>query len=303
MSYEIYVDKLFVVNFCMNLYIVILIDRATLRTATRRRLIFGALVGALCYMLPFFVGGHVILKLLLGYGIGTLAMLKVTFLFNSLKTFWQIFEKMLLYSFLLGGMMLCVLRLPLARQIGLSTTWGIVGMGAGMTLLLAIVWNRQRKGELCRAILVNKNDKMTISALIDSGNSLVEPISGSPVSIIDKSIFDSFYHNQNLRYRVIPYTSVGKKRGILSGYLIPELQIEVNGMIKKCTNVYVAVRDDVDEENAKRESEQTNSGESVKIILHPQLLEERQKITARENGLKRGLRHDIKGSDTRQNAH
>lgn len=288
MSYEIYVDKLFVVNFCMNLYIVILINRATLRTATRGRLVLGALVGALCYMLPFFVGGHVLIKLLLCYGLGTLGMLRVAFSFTNLKAFWQIFEKLLLYSFLLGGMMLCVLRLPLARQMGLSTTWGIVGMGAGMTLLLSIIWNKQRKDELCRVILVNKNDKVTISALIDSGNSLVEPISGQPVSIMDKSIFDSFYHNQNLRYRVIPYTSVGKKRGILSGYLIPELQIEVNGMVKKCTNVYVAVRNDVDEEMDKQQCEETCQGESVKIILHPQLLEESQE-RRKEKRLKKGI--------------
>ncbi len=301
MSYEIYVDKLFVINFCMNLYILFLINGATLRTATRGRLSMGAFVGALCYMMPFFMTGAVFFKLLLGYGVGTVIMLRIAFSFTNWSTLVQLFQKMLLYSFLLGGMMLCVLKLPFARALGLATTWGFVGMGAAMTLLLSIVWNRQRRGELCRVILVNKNDKITISALIDSGNSLVEPISGMPVSVIDKDIFEHFYQKQNLKFRVIPYTSVGKKRGILHGYLIPELQIEVNGMLKKCTNVYVALRDQENEENNEMCEKQHCEEKRVKIILHPQLLESYG--TVRKKGRKRGWNHDIKGCNAGENAY
>lgn len=296
MSYEIYVDQLFLVNFCMNLYIMLLMDKAALRTATRSRLVIGAFVGAVCYLLPLLVGGHIVVRLLLGYGVGCVLMLRIVFPFRSLRAFWRLFEKMLLYSFLLGGMMLCVLKLPVAAQLGLSTTWGIVCMGAVMTCILAVVWKQRQQSKLCRVILMNKQDKMTITALIDSGNSLMEPISGQPVSILNQSVFDSFYRNQNLRYRVIPYTSVGKRKGILPGYLLPELQIEVDGIIKHCTNVYVAVRNDVEEGG---DEENAHQGESVKIILHPQLLEESKKTVVMTKEQKRGLKYDIKGSNTR----
>ena len=48
MHYELYVDSLFLLNFIMNLYLLILVDNSTLRTATAGRLAAGAAVGALC---------------------------------------------------------------------------------------------------------------------------------------------------------------------------------------------------------------------------------------------------------------
>ena len=51
MVYELYVDSLFLINFVMNLYLLILVDQSCMRTATRMRILLGACVGAVVYVL------------------------------------------------------------------------------------------------------------------------------------------------------------------------------------------------------------------------------------------------------------
>ena len=65
-------------------------------------------------------------------------------------------------------------------------------------------------------------------------------------------------------FRAIPYHSIGKKRGILQGYLLPELKIEIDGEVKLCRDVYVAVSEELC-------GEETLGGQ-VKMILNPALL-------------------------------
>ncbi len=118
MHYELYVDSLFFLNFIMNLYLLILVNRSTFRTATPGRIAAGAALGAAGFLLPF-LGGS------LGMGVaaaGTIAgaagMLFAAFPVRSLRMFLKLLEKLLLYSFGLGGMLLFLVRsLPGARKV------------------------------------------------------------------------------------------------------------------------------------------------------------------------------------------
>jgi stage II sporulation protein GA (sporulation sigma-E factor processing peptidase) len=82
-----------------------------------------------------------------------------------------------------------------------------------------------------------------VTALVDSGNSLVEPISGKPVSVISKDTLNKLRGNEQDIYRAIPYRSIGRS-GILKGYLMQEVEIKLNGVTKVCRDVYVAVPDE-----------------------------------------------------------
>ena len=79
MRYELYADSLLLLNFVMNLYLLILVDRSTLRTATGRRLLLGAAFGAVCYFLPFIWAAPPVLKLSVGFLAGTAGMLLLAF--------------------------------------------------------------------------------------------------------------------------------------------------------------------------------------------------------------------------------
>lgn len=274
MYYELYVDSLFLINFCMNLYLLAIVNRAVWRTATRKRLISGAAAGAALYIVPFLLSGPVWLKVIIGFVPGAVIMILITFQVKNLKAFFKIAEKLMLYTFLTGGILLFLIRrIPGVRE-ALVNVMGIMVMGAFIFLYLSYRRERKdRKSNLCRVTLITGGAQIALDALLDTGNSLREPISGKPVSILDKAVFEELCmvsKNDAMEeipagYRVIPYHSIGKKRGILQGYLIPEMIIESEGITKICKDVYVGISEDI-----------TASDGVYKMILNPQIFGEQQ---------------------------
>lgn len=272
MYYELYADSLFLVNFVMNLYLLLLVNKSFFRTATRRRLILGAAIGALLYFLPFLGVGPWWLRLAVGALLGSTVMIVVAFRVRNLHTFFRILESILMYSILMGGTILLFKRIPWLEQ-RMMGIWGVLGFGAILYLFIGyFAERRDGRTSLCKVTLIGSGSRITVTALLDSGNSLVEPISGKPVSILERDLVLSLWKEEPHFYRAIPYHSIGKKRGILKGYLLPEMQIEVDGVTKICKESYIAV---CDEYIASGE----NGGEGhVKMILNPGLLEEKQEI-------------------------
>ncbi len=262
MQYEVYADSLLFLNFVMNLYLLIPVNQGLLERSGPGRLFAGAGFGAVSYFLPFLLPGALWFKLLAGMGVGTAGMILIAFPVKSLKGFLRILEKLLIYSFFLGGLLLFLIRrLPL-KQRSLINIYGIMGAGAAGFLLLSHFLQKREKSPMCRVTLICGEEQVKITALVDSGNSLIEPVSGKPVSIIEEEVFRRLWKGEEALFRAIPYHSIGKKRGILQGYLLPELLIEADGEMKVCREVYVAVSKELCSEN------------SVKMILHPALLQD-----------------------------
>lgn len=264
MYYEVYIDSLFLINFVMNLYLLELVNRSLMRTATRRRLLGGAALGAVLYLVPFLLVGPVWLKIFLGFVIAAEGMITITFRPKDFRSFLRIAEKLLLYSFLLGGCLLFLIRCFPGIRGYLTNVAGLLGAGSIAFVEISRLLERRRlKQDICRVTLIGNGARITVNALLDSGNSLIEPISGKPVSILEKSVFDGLWRSGYPGgFRVIPYHSIGKKQGILHGYLIPEIQIETEGVIKSCKDVYVGIS-----------NEEINCRDSYRMILHPALLE------------------------------
>jgi sigma-E processing peptidase SpoIIGA len=262
--YELYIDSLFLINFVMNLYLLVLVNRSLLRTATGVRLLLGAGIGAISYLIPFFLPGSGMIKMSLGFLIGAGLMVKVTFRVKTFRAFLRAGEWLLLDTFLMGGGILFILRMfPVLRE-KLVNIFGV--MGLGMLLFLFLSYRKSRKNKehsICKVTLKNEEKKVAVEALVDTGNGLMEPISGKPVSILDQNILENLWQDGLPEfYRVIPYHSVGKKRGILRGYVVPEALIEVEGVTKICRDVCIGVSDD-----------QLASEGSYQMLLNPQLLE------------------------------
>ena len=271
MYYELYGDSLFLINFMMNLLLLLLVNRSLYRTATRWRLVLGAAFGAVSYFVPFFLSGALWFKLLLGLLTGNVLMIVTAFQIRSFRAFFQVLERLLMGAVALGGILTLILKLfPVLRQYTVGI-WGVMGCGwmlyAGMEHFYGRIHSTNA---LCKAIVMNGGSRMTVTALLDTGNSLVEPISGKPVSVVDTDILKGLWEEEPKLYRAIPYHSVGKRRGILKGYLLPELRIDLGGVEKVCKDTYIAVCEEyLSEENGE-------GGVPVKMILNPGLLEEKR---------------------------
>jgi stage II sporulation protein GA (sporulation sigma-E factor processing peptidase) len=262
--YELYIDSLFLINFVMNLYLLALVNRSLLRTASGTRLLVGAGIGAVAYLVPFFLPGIAAVKMVAGFLIGAGLMLKVTFRLKTFRTFLRAGEWLLLDTFLLGGGILFLLRLFPRLRAELVNIFGV--MGLGMLLFLLLSYHKARKNKqnsFCKVTLKNEEKKVAVEALVDTGNGLMEPISGKPVSIMEPNILENLWQDGLPElYRAIPYHSVGKKRGILRGYLVPEALIEVEGVTKICRDVCIGVSE-----------EKIASEGGYQMLLNPQLLE------------------------------
>lgn len=107
---------------------------------------------------------------------------------------------------------------------------------------------------------------LTLDALVDTGNRLKDPLTGSPVVIVEypaltglfseelKVIFNSMEKSDSLnipdefltspwssRFRLIPYTSIGKERGMLIGFRPDEIRIIDDGHVIPVKNVIIGV--------------------------------------------------------------
>ncbi len=293
MRYELYVDSLFLVNFVMNLYILLLVDRSTLRAARPGRLLLAAALGGGCYLFMFLMSLPVPLKLFLGAA-GTVGMLPVAFPVKGLRSLLKLTERMLVFSFCMGGALIFLLRTIPIKEGMLTGIFGVLLAGFVLFLFLGrFPWESRQAEGICPVTLIRGERKVTVQALIDSGNSLVEPISGKPVSVVDEEVFRKLWEEGGQLYRVIPYHSIGKKRGILEGYLLPKLQVELHGMQKEFRDVCIAVSTE------KISTADVSEAESVNMILNPRLLKNEKRGSLKKG--RNGDEYDIKGGNTGKN--
>lgn len=266
MYYELYIDSLFLINFTMNLYVLFLTNRKLGRTATRRRLLLGAALGAAGYCVSFFIPFRFpLVKNLFLFSAVSILMVKITFRHKGLRAFLKICSTMLLYTFLFGGcLMFLFRRVPFLKENAFGI-WGIMGIGGIIYILVSYLYekNSRQKEALCDVCLKNNGHTLSVKALIDTGNSLVEPLSGKPVSILEKEIMEALLADGEPKgFRVVPYRSIGKENGILQAYEISEMIIERDGMKKICNNIYIGISEAA-----------VSAGSNYRMIIHPKLME------------------------------
>ena len=111
-------------------------------------------------------------------------------------------------------------------------------------------------------------------ALLDSGNSLREPISGKPVCIVEAGILAKLWEpGETQGFRAIPYHSVGCSKGILRGFLLPTLLVETEEGRIFFTDIYVAAAGEA----------LSKTGE-YQMLLQPELFEAGTKKAKGEEG-------------------
>ena len=113
-------------------------------------------------------------------------------------------------------------------------------------------------------IKINGIELETI-AMIDSGNMLKEPITGTPVIVVESTLLEEVLPREILnnlekiiggdlegikeetkkeyltRLKLIPYSSLGKQNGMLVGIKPEYIEIENEKQIKKIENVIIGI--------------------------------------------------------------
>lgn len=244
MYYEVYLDSIFLICFCMNRYLLGLTALHLSCAATHGRLWLGAAVGAVGNLLVLlFPAAMMPLRIIL-YAVCLYGMAGITFRCWWGRGLLKIAESLCVCFFLLGGVLVMLLRLLPGKEGWLASGATVLLLGAGCyegIRLLAL--HRRRSEEGCRVTLRGADGRsVQVDGLVDTGNSLREPISGRPVAVLERRIWEELYPGETPSgMRVIPYHSVGKPAGILSGYPMKSIEVELGGIRRICEDVYVAI--------------------------------------------------------------
>ncbi|MCL2287375.1 MAG: sigma-E processing peptidase SpoIIGA [Firmicutes bacterium] len=279
----LYADMLFLVNFLMNTFVLWVVSKITRNKKKTRWLFAGAGIMSLLYTLLIAVEHLQSMNVALSsVGILTLGIL-VTFRLTSAREFIKLMIVAYIISFTVGGLGMALFFLtdiPYAvhfiandRQgFAQAISWqlALAGMAASYVLIklgLKMAAHHTLKRQMLCNVQIFMDDKgASFNALVDTGHSLTEPLSQSPVIIAEFEHVKDFLpdglkvlfyeKNENdltellqeqestfyKRIRMIPFTSIGRTNGMLIGFR-PD-RVAVEGAKETTANVIIGIYND-----------------------------------------------------------
>ena len=164
------------------------------------------------------------------------------FIWNVLILF---ISGMTAFGFTLQSFRKCLLYILLSMALSWLTAgtgggvWmGLIG-GIGIFILcVKLVGHKKTSGNLVPVELHYQNERVSIWALCDTGNNLMDPISGNPVLIVGPKVAAKLIGLTQKQLenpvesvdavpglRLIPYHTVGQNRGLLLGMRLSNIKI------------------------------------------------------------------------------
>ncbi|RGX56533.1 hypothetical protein DWV16_02640 [Anaerotruncus sp. AF02-27] len=266
----VYADVLVVVNYIINLLLLLASGKLLGLVMRRRRLFFAALLGAfgsLIIFLPYIgVWFQALYKLLLAAAMAATA-------FGARP--WQRFLKALLMtfavSFIFAGFLLAVsFFLAPAGMLfyngvvyfDISALMLIFSTTAAyllLSLLEKLFAGRTHEKKLYDVTVSVSGKTVSFKGLADTGSSLREPFSGAPVIVCDRELAGKVRPDESVSFRVIPCLTV-TGQGTLEGFHPDEVTIVGDGKQIKTSDVYIA-------------SSREPIGGEYQALLNPQLVD------------------------------
>ncbi len=276
----VYLDVVLLENLCMN-YIILFATGYILKIKQNHiRELISALLGAIyaivAYMQILEIYSTITMKIVL-----SIVMVYIAYKPKTLKLLAKQLVIFYLTSFVFGGCAFALLYFVRPQDILMKDgiyigTYPIkialLGCIVGFTITVIsfrIVKSKlTKKDMICNIkIYINEKDIVT-TAIIDTGNLLKDPITRVPVIVVEKDILygvlpnkilnnltqiiggdvsQEFYEEENIEYiskfRVIPFSSIGKENGMLLGFKADKVIVEVNGNEEEVKNVIIGIYD------------------------------------------------------------
>lgn len=240
----VYIDVLFAVNFIIN---ILLIEASGVITATESvwyRTLFAALLGAMYAVCVFFPDLELLYTFFMKMVFSGFIVI-CAFGIKSLKHFFALWGAFYAVNFVFGGCVVALMSLTdLGQRSGavysngivyFDLPWQVLLLSTVLSYALVIIMGRVRKkrvekARVTRGIAIYANGRCAkLRALVDTGNSLFDPITGDPVAVCEyrelKKLLGSGEEpivekltKEGFKVRLVPFTSVGTAHGIMPGF-------------------------------------------------------------------------------------
>ena len=257
----IYIDIVIIENLIMN-YIILCATGIVSKNKIRHlRLIMASLLGAIysvvAYMKILEIYSNIVLKILL-----SVIIVYIAYNPQTVKKLWKTLVMFYLVSFVFGGVAFSLIYIIKPQDIIMKNglflgtyplkTIILGAIVAFAIIIIAVKIIRKKfttKDIICDIEIMINNKKINTKALIDTGNMLKEPITNTPVVVVEKILLyecipKEILNNINQiiggdlekipqqiqsqyisKLKLIPFSSLGKQNGMLLGIKVQQIKI------------------------------------------------------------------------------
>ena len=240
-------------------------------SVTQKRIVIvsllGAVISAVCFLLPFMLWQRLLLGTFISASVSVI-------LLTGRKHKMKLYIKCIVFAaqigVLLGGSIAILQKFIVRKEFAIGQ---MVMVTVVLSFLLKSLLQRYfltRKKLIYPVVLFCDGEEYHMQALLDTGNSLVEPISKKAVCLVGKDFFKRQWEKegkpkgfQPQKFRVVPYHAVGTPNGILSGYEMDRLIIFTDERKVEIQKPVIGISE-----------YSVGTPESYQMILQPKLLGE-----------------------------
>ena len=273
----IYIDVVLIENLLMN-YIILFATGVILKVNIKHmRLILASLIGAIytiiAYMSAFKIYSNIGLKFVL-----SVIMIYIAFNPKSVKKLFKFTLIFYLTSFVFGGAAFALIYIvkpqDILRNNGLilnSDSLKVIFISAIIAFVIIIIGFKVVKNKIsakdmyCHINIKLNHKEIETKAMIDTGNFLKEPITNTPVIVVEHTMLydcipkEILNHLENIlggdfseipknikeeympKLKVIPFSSLGKQNGMLLGIKAEKVVIKTEEENKTKENVIIGI--------------------------------------------------------------
>ncbi len=275
----VYLDVVLIENLCMN-YIILFATAFIVKIKISHiRLIISSFIGAMYSVLMYLkvlpLYSNIFMKVIL-----SVVMIYIAYKPKNLKQMSKQLVIFYLTSFVFGGCAFALLYFIKPQNIlmkngvfigtypiKIALLGGIVGFII-THIAFKIVKNKMSKKDIIYEIEINiNNKKVKVKAMLDTGNMLRDPITKTPVIVVEKNKLYEILPNKILdninkiiggdeeniisleeqnyisRLKIIPFNSIGKQNGLMLGFKADEIKIIMDEEIETIKNIIIGVFD------------------------------------------------------------
>jgi len=297
---EIYLDVLVLENIVMNYLILLMTAKFSKNKTSHLRLFLAAFVGAIyvAFLVVYpslDVYYTTITKIAISF-----AIVAIAFSFQRFTAFFKTMVMFYISTFIFAGAGFAFLYFNQSGgfirdgffYVYWNSKWTVMVLCvATVGIIVKIFWemiqSRLVKDRLLLPLKIAfENGIINLSALVDTGNALFDPLTHSPVVVVEFNAIKSILPEeiQNIfeeskeddlvrvtkivsnsswfsRFRIIPFTSLGKENGILIGFKPDYIEIGDKNERKGVTDVIVGIY-----------NRALSKGENYNALLSPDLV-------------------------------
>ena len=235
----LYADVLFAINFSMDFLSLFLCSILLHLRIKRIRAVLSSLIGAAYAFFQMVISLGVISTILSGVAVAMI-MILVAFSYQNLRRALSQVAVYLLVTALLGGVMSALYSLmnralssfiesySYDKAYDTARLWIIISLTAVISVILSKILVSKKDVKSAEITVFIKERKFNLTALVDSGNMLRDPLSGKCVILVSEGseIGQEIEKFEEIYKKYIPYRDVNGE-GLLKG--ISPNEIIING--------------------------------------------------------------------------